>query len=144
MVSLLVAQVNLAFQAAVFALLAVGMLFMRKRKVKAHAQIMLASVVLNIVSFIAVMAPALRNVSAKATGDSLILVVLHVSVGGLALLLSVWVVGRWLLSPLMVVPVKMRCYGALNKKLMWAVLFLWLASLILGFLLYTILFTGVT
>jgi hypothetical protein len=42
------------------------------------------------------------------------------------------------------VPVKMRCYGALNKKLMWAVLFLWLASLILGFLLYTILFTGVT
>jgi hypothetical protein len=44
------------------------------------------------------------------------------------LLLSVWVVGIWLLTPLMVVPVKMRCYVVLNKKLMWAVLFLWLAS----------------
>ena len=144
MVSLLVAQVNLAFQTAVFALLAVGILFMRKRKVKAHAQIMLAAVVLNIVSFMAVMAPALRGVSAGVTGASAILAMVHGSVGGLALLLSVWVVGLWLLSPLMVVPVKMRCYGALNKKLMWAVLFLWLASLILGFLLYAILYTGVT
>jgi uncharacterized membrane protein YozB (DUF420 family) len=144
MVSLLAAQVNLAFQTAVFALLAFGTLFMRKRKVKAHAQIMLAAVILNLVSFIAVMAPALRNVSAGVTGTSSFLAVVHGSVGGLALLLSVWVVGIWLLSPLMVVPVKMRCYGALNKKLMRAVLFLWLASLILGFILYATLYTGVT
>jgi uncharacterized membrane protein YozB (DUF420 family) len=144
MVSLLVAQVNLAFQTAVFALLAVGVLFMRKRKVKAHAQIMLAAVVLNIVSFMAVMASAFRNVSAGATSAPFLLALVHGSVGGLALLLSVWVVGGWLLSPLIVVPVKMRCYGGLNKKLMWAVLFLWLASLILGLLLYATLYTGVT
>jgi uncharacterized membrane protein YozB (DUF420 family) len=144
MVSLLVAQVNLAFQTAVFALLAIGMLFMRKRKVKAHAQIMLAAVVLNIVSLTAVMAPALRNVSVGVAGASSILAIVHVSVGGLALVLSVWVVGIWLLAPLIVVPVRMRCYGALNKKLMRAVLFLWLASLIFGFLLYAMLYAGVT
>ena len=143
MVSLLVAQVNLAFQTAVFALLAVGMLFMRKRKVKAHAQIMLAAVVLNVVSLMAVMAPALRNVSAGVIGASSILAIVHGSVGGLALLLSVWVVGIWLLAPLIVVPVRMRCYEALSKKLMRAVFFLWLASLILGFLLYAMLYAGV-
>ncbi len=142
MVSLLVAQVNLAFQVAVFVLLAVGSLFMRKQKVKAHAQVMLAAVVLNIVSFIAVMAPALRNVTAAVTGASSMLAMLHGAIGGLALLLSVWVVGVWLMSPLMVVPVKMRCSGVLNRRIMSAVLFLWLASLILGFVLYATLHAG--
>lgn len=138
MTSLLVAQVNLAFQTAIFALLAVGFLFMHKRKIKAHAQIMLAAVVLNIVSFMAVMAPQFRNFTAALNVASSSLVMVHGFIGGLTLLLSVWVVGVWLMTPLMNVPAKMRCFGSLNKKLMLAVLTLWLASLILGFLIYAI------
>ena len=44
--------------------------------------------------------------------------------------------------PLLAKPLNISCYGALNKKLMWAVLLLWLASLILGFFLYAMLNTG--
>jgi uncharacterized membrane protein YozB (DUF420 family) len=141
MVSLVVAQVNFAFQTAVFVLLVAGFLFMRKNKVKAHAQVMLATVVLNIASFIAVMAPDFRNFSFALTGASSSLALVHAFIGGLTLLLSVWIVGVWLMSPLIVVPVKARCYGALNKKLMFGLVFLWFVSLILGFLLYAILYT---
>lgn len=44
--------------------------------------------------------------------------------------------------PLLAKPLKISCNGALNRKLMWAVLFLWLTSLILGFFLYAMLNTG--
>jgi uncharacterized membrane protein YozB (DUF420 family) len=141
MVSLLVAQVNLAFQTAVFVLVVVGFLFIRKHKNKAHAQIMLATVVLNIVSFMAVMAPNFRNLSSAVTGATSTFAMVHASVGALAMLLSVWVIGIWLMSPLIVVSVRMRCYSALNKKLMLAVVSFWFASLFLGFLLYAILYS---
>lgn len=136
MVSLLAAQVNLAFQIAVFASLAVGLLLIRRRKIKAHAQVMLAAVVLNVVSFMAIMAPAMQSLKMGSLNVSAMLAAVHGFVGGAALLLSIWVVGVWLMSPLMVVPARMRCYGSMSKKLMVAVLSLWLSSLILGFLLY--------
>ena len=140
MVSLLAAQVNLAFQTAVFASLAIGILFTRKRKIKAHAQIMLAAVVLNLAAFMAVMAPELRTFNFAGTGVSSLIAIVHGFFGSLALVLSIWVVGVWLMGPLMDVPVKIRCYGSLNRKLMRAAVSLWLVSLILGFLLYALLY----
>lgn len=140
MVSLLMAQVNLTFQTLVFFSLVAGLLLIRKRKIRAHAQVMLAAVVLNIVSFLAIMAPALQSINMNVKSASAVLVMVHGLIGGIALLLSVWVVGVWLMSPLMVVPVKMRCYSSLNKKLMAAIVSTWLVSLILGFLLYAVLY----
>ena len=142
MVSLLVAQVNLAFQTSLFILLAIGFLLGRKRKIKVHAQLMLAAVVLNLASFFAIMAPAMSMVIRQASSSLVALGMLHGAVGAVALLLGLWVVGSWLLSPLMTAPVKARCYSTLNKKLMWAVLFSWLASLVLGYLLYMTLYAG--
>lgn len=136
MVSLLLAQVNLAFQAAVFILLVVGFLFVRRKKIRAHAQIMLAAVVLTIVSFLGIMAPSLMSISSSAKGTPLILAMIHGTIGVLVLLLSLWVVGVWLMSPFMVVPIKIRCNSAFNKRLMSTIIFLWLASLILGVVLY--------
>jgi len=136
MVSLLVAQVNLVFQTALFVFLAIAILFIRKKKINAHAQLTLAVVVLNIASFIVVLSSAFAKVTGGFATASFDLGLVHDSINGLALLLSIWVVGVWLMSPLMVVPVKIRCYGALNKKLMKALVFLWFASLVLGFLLY--------
>jgi len=121
-------------------LLAVAILFIHKRKINAHAQIMLAAVVLNIVSFVAVMSSAFPKVTVGVKNASSTIAMVHGFLGGLAFLLGVWVVGVWLLSPLMVVPAKIRCYGDLNKKLMRAVVFLWFASLVLGFLLYAIIY----
>jgi uncharacterized membrane protein YozB (DUF420 family) len=140
MVSLLVAQVNLIFQAAVFVLLVIGFMIVRKRKIKSHAQVMLAAVVLNLVSFMAIMAPATRSVASGDSGDPAFIAIAHGTIGAIALLLGIWVVGIWLMRPLMAVPARLQCYGALNKKLMLAVLFLWFTSLILGFVLYASLY----
>ena len=140
MVSILVAQANLAFQAAVFAILAGGLLFTRIRKTKTHAQIMLAAAVLNIVSAVAVMAPALPTIIASGAS---FLAMLHGSVGGLTLLLSVWVLGAWLTTPLTNVPTRFRCYGTLNKKIMSIVSVTWLISLLLGVILYAALYLKV-
>ena len=134
-------QIDLIFQVSILVVLAAGMLVERKRKIRSHAQLMLAAVVLNIVSFIAVMGPALDNAGEGATGILGIVAMGHVASGGLALLLSFWVVGAWLLAPVLL-PLKRGCYGAINKKVMWAVLLLWLTSLILGFFLYTMINTG--
>jgi uncharacterized membrane protein YozB (DUF420 family) len=134
-------QIDLIFQVSIFVVLTVGMLVERKRKIKAHAQLMLAAVVLNIVSFIAVMWPAMGTVGEGASGIMGTVAMGHVASGSLAFLLSFWVVGSWLLAPLLV-PLKISCYGALNKKVMWTVLLLWLASLILGFFLYVMMNTA--
>jgi len=136
MISAFVAQVNVVFQVVIFVLLAMGILFERKHKVQVHGQIMLAAVVLNLVSFLAVMAPGLGNVGEGMVGGLSSVGIVHVSFGGLAMLSSLWVVGTWLLPLLSTKPMKARCYGALNKRLMWAVLGLWLTSLIMGFFLY--------
>jgi hypothetical protein len=136
MVSLLVAQVDLFFQVTIFLLLTLGMLFERKHLAKIHGQLMLTAVLLNVVSFLAVMAPAMDKIGG-ITSDTLRVVAMgHASLGGLALFLSFWIVGSWLLQPFLTQHLKMRCYSALNKKIMWAILFLWLGSLILGFFLY--------
>jgi hypothetical protein len=136
MVSLLVAQVDLVFQVAIFALLALGMLFERMHKPKIHSQLMVAAVVLNVTSLLAVMGPAWSRVSITTSGTLGAVTYAHISLGGLALLLSFWVVGSWLLSPLLSRPMQKPCYSALNKKVMWAVLFLWLASLLVGLFLF--------
>jgi len=135
MVSLLVAQVNLTFQAAVFALLTVSLVLARKRKIKFHAQVMLTAVVFNLVSLMAVMAPVLHSIT-LGSGVSSLLAMAHGSIGASASLLSIWVVGVWLMQPLMDVPARLQCSGSLNRKLMVTVLLLWLISLILGFVLY--------
>ena len=144
MVSLLVAQVNLTFQVVIFMLLAAGMLFKRKNKVKTHGQLMLTAVILNVVSFLSVMGPSWSKTWTGASSMLGIVVLGHASSGGLALLLSFWLLGSWLSSPLLAQPLKTRCDTALNKKIMWAVLFLWLESLILGVVLYAMLHMGVS
>ena len=135
MVSLLVAQVNLVLQVVVFVLLVSGLFFGRKHQVKYHAQFVLSAIVLNLVSFIAVMAPSMRNSNLWGTSLSF-LSIAHGFFGASASLLSVWVIGVWLFSPLVSVPAQLRCDSALSKKLMTAAISLWLASLILGFILF--------
>ena len=129
-------QVDFVFQASIFAVLAVGLLVLHKRKIKAHAQLMLAAVLLNLVSFVAVMGPAFDNVGEGGSSVLGTVAMGHVGTGALALLLSFWIVGAWLLSPLLMKPLRISCYGALNKRVMWAILLLWATSLILGFFLY--------
>lgn len=58
MVSFFAAQVDLILQVSIFVFLIVGFVVQRKRKIKTHARLMLAAVVLNLISFFVIMAPA--------------------------------------------------------------------------------------
>jgi uncharacterized membrane protein YozB (DUF420 family) len=142
MFSFFAAQVDLILQISIFAFLIVGFALMRKRKVKAHANFMLAAVVLNLVSFIAIMAPAWDSVGEGGVGSLSTIGMLHVTFGGLTMLSSLWVLGTWLVPTFLLQNVKLRCYGKLNKRIMWVVLTLWLVSLIMGFLLFVIVNTN--
>ncbi len=136
MVSFFAAQVDLVLQISIFVFLIVGFAVERKRKVKAHANLMLAAVVLNLISFVAIMAPAWDNVGEGGMGSLSTIGMLHVTFGGLTMLASLWVLGTWLVPTFLLQNSKLRCYGKFNKRIMWVVLSLWLVSLIMGFALY--------
>ena len=138
MVSLLVAQVDMFFQVTIFVLLLVGILFGRQGKDKIHGQVTLTAAVLNVASFLAVMVPSWSSIWANSSGTLKIATLTHGFLGGVTLILSFWLVGSWLSGPLVTQEMQNRCYGATNKKVMWAVLFIWLASLIGGFFLFGI------
>ena len=121
-------------QVSIFAFLIVGLVVERKRKIKTHARLMLAVVVLNLISFFAIMAPAWDNVGeGRAAGLSTV-GMLHVTFGGLTMLSSFWVLGTWLVPALLLQSDKFRCYGQLNKLIMTVVTVLWLSALIAGFI----------
>ena len=136
MVSSLAAQFDLVIQIFIFVFIIAGFAVERKRNVKAHANLMLAAVVLNLVSFIGIMAPAWDNVGEGGAGSLSTMGMLHVTFGGLTMIGSLWVLGTWVVPKLLLQNEKFRCYGKLNKRIMWVVLTLWLVSLIMGFVLY--------
>jgi uncharacterized membrane protein YozB (DUF420 family) len=136
MVSFFAAQVDLILQVSIFIFLTVGLLVERKSKIKTHARLMLTAVVLNLISFFAIMAPAWDNVGeGGATGLSTV-GMLHIAFGGLTMLSSFWVLGTWLVPTLLLQSDKLRCYGQLNKRIMTGVTILWLATLTAGFILF--------
>jgi uncharacterized membrane protein YozB (DUF420 family) len=136
MVSFLAAQVDLILQVSIFVFLTVGLLVERKRKIKTHARLMLAAVVLNLISFFAIMAPAWDNVGESGAGGLSSVGLLHVAFGGLTMISSVWVLGTWLVPTLLLQSDKLRCYGQLNKRIMTAVTVLWISTLTAGFILF--------
>lgn len=135
MVSFFTAQIDLILQISIFIFLNIGLLIERKRKIKIQARLMLTAVVLNLISFIAIMAPAWDEVGEGIVGLSTI-GMLHVTIGGLTMLSSFWVLGTWLVPTLLLQSDKLRCYGKLNKRIMTAVTILWLVALTAGFILF--------
>ncbi len=132
-----IAQVDLILQISIFVFLIVGLAVERRRKIQAHARLMLGAVVLNLVSFFAIMAPAWDSVGEGGGLSNLSTVgMLHVGLGGLTMLSSFWVLGVWLVPQLLMQNAKLRCYGKMNKRIMAAVTILWLSALIAGFILY--------
>jgi hypothetical protein len=94
------------------------------------------AVILNLVSFAAVMGPAWDNVGESGTGGLSTAAMLLVTFGGLAMLSSFWVLGTWLIPSLLLQNPKISCYGKLNKRIMTAVTVLWIAALAAGFVLF--------
>jgi hypothetical protein len=135
---------DLALQVSVLVVLAASMVLERKKKMRLHGHTMVAAVVLNIVSFVAVMGPAWDSVGEGGTGTMGMVALAHVGTGALAFLLSIWIAGSWFLQLTVLqanTPKFMRCYG--QKIPMWATLVLWVASLVFGIVLFLMVNTSI-
>jgi hypothetical protein len=130
------ATFDLSLQISVLALLAASMVFLKRKKVRFHVYFMVAAVLMNIVSFAAVMGPAWGNIGGE-TGFMGTVGLIHAATGGTAFFVSFILVGSWALSTWILkaqTPKRMRCY--FQKIPMWITLLLWATSLALGILLY--------
>lgn len=132
----IVALVDLLLQISVFALLLSGLVARQKKKIMLHAKLLLAAAVLNIVSFAAIMGPALDSIGEGTTGVLSTVGTVHVAFGALTMLASFWVLGVWIIPKLFIKNSKLRCYGKLNKRIMDAVTVLWICALVVGFVLF--------
>ncbi len=142
MSSVFIAQIDLFLQGTILVLLVVSLAAMRMRKIKVHAWVMLTAVVLNLLSFVAIMAPAWDAVGEGGAGALSSLAMFHVGFGSLAMLSSFWVLGTWIVPTIFNSNAKMSCYGKFNKRLMVAVTILWIAALVAGFVLYSMVNTS--
>jgi hypothetical protein len=112
------------------------------KKIKAHAWLMSAAVVLNLVAFLAIMAPAFEDIG-EIGGTISTTALAHVAIGALTMISSFWVLGTWLAPSLLMQNPKLRCYGKFNKRLMTAVTVLWIVTIIAGILLFLMIYTTV-
>jgi hypothetical protein len=103
---------DLFLQISILGLLAVSMILAKKKKMKLHGNTMIAAVVLSIISFVAIMGPAWDNVGEGGSGSMSTVAMAHVTTGGLAFLLGIWLAGSWFLSTTVLqtaTPSFMRC-----------------------------------
>jgi uncharacterized membrane protein YozB (DUF420 family) len=129
---------NLVFQIGIFIVLFVSYAFKRRGKFVYHGATMLVAVVLNIISFFAVMLPSLLASSSTSYYGNLGIVSLsHGILGGIALILGIFLVAAWGLQRSVQSCVK-------RKMIMRVTISLWFLALILGFLLYAILYGIIT
>jgi hypothetical protein len=130
---LLLGQVNLAFQIVILAVLFASILFMKRGRFFSHGTGMLTAVILNAVSFFLVMGPSLigriQLVEVNPFGRLSLIILTHAMVGGAAEVLGVWIVASWHLQSS-----TQKC--VMRKRAMLVTAVLWVAAILLGFLLY--------
>ncbi len=126
-------QANLVLQIIIFAILSVSLFLKMKRKYLLHGTTMLIAVILNVISFLLIMGPSLRDsrafISNNLSDRIAIVIIGHAAFGSIAGILAIWVVISWHLQSTI-----KNC--ARKKKMMRIIFTLWMAALIFGFLLY--------
>jgi uncharacterized membrane protein YozB (DUF420 family) len=135
MVTYVESTISLGIQMVVLALL-IGAIFLKsKNKYRQHGIVMFSAVVLHIVSILTVMLPSFgAYVGPGVINFSdvwAIITLFHVSTGLIAVLFGIWLVGSWHLKT----DIK-QCFR--KKRVMDATLILWILSILLGILLYTV------
>jgi uncharacterized membrane protein YozB (DUF420 family) len=129
-------QVNAMLQLIILVLLVVGIGMKWRKKFSLHGMILLVAVILNLVSFVLIMLPSLLRTEIIITQPLQavsIVTLIHSSVGLVVMILGMWVVASWRLQSSMKI-----CFK--NKKLMRLTSMLWLVVLLVGFLLYYLLY----
>lgn len=134
---ILLSQANLVLEIVILMVLFAAFALKRKGNYLKHGGMMLAAVVLNILSFVLVMGPALfslvQNGLFDHPGRLYFVTLVHAGLGGTALVLGVFLVASWHLQAS-----TQNCMR--RKKIMRFTFVLWVLALILGILLYTLLY----
>jgi uncharacterized membrane protein YozB (DUF420 family) len=129
-------QVNAMFQLIILVLLIAGIGMKWRKKLSLHGMIMLVAVILNLFSFVLIMLPSLLRTEIIITQPLQavsIVALIHSSVGLVVMILGIWLVASWHLQS----SIK-NCFK--NKRLMRLTSILWLVALLMGFLLYYLLY----
>lgn len=134
---ILLSQANLVLEIIILIVLFVAFALKRKGKFRKHGGMMLVGVVLNILSFVLVMGPAFfsfgQNGLFDHPGRLYFVTLVHAGLGGIALVLGVLLVASWHLQAS-----TQNCMR--RKKIMRLTFVLWVLALILGILLYMLLY----
>jgi uncharacterized membrane protein YozB (DUF420 family) len=131
----LIATASLALQVAVFILLVVGYVYMRRQRFRLHGTLMALAVGVHLLAVFAVMIPSfvLAVVPSYIVPEPLLLTsvagLIHAVLGVAAISLGVYLVAAWRVSGSL-----QGCFT--RKKMMLLTLAVWLVALLLGFLLY--------
>lgn len=135
------ATLSLILQIIVLALLTYGYWLKRKLKFPQHGRTMALAVALHLVFIFLFMIPVFafvivpQQVFLRSAGAASIVSLLHVPFGVLAVALGLWLVLAWRSTGLK------GCFK--RKKIMLATMVLWVAALIAGITLFTILYWSI-
>jgi uncharacterized membrane protein YozB (DUF420 family) len=129
-------QVNAVLQVVIAVLLLVSIGIKQRRRYFLHGFTMLAGVILNLLSFVLIMFPSLLRmeiINIQPLHAISIMTIFHSALGLIVLILGIWLVAPWHLksSP-------KECFK--KKKLMRVTTTLWLIALLMGFILYYLLY----
>jgi len=130
-------QANAVLQIVILVILFASMGFKRKNKYWQHGALTLVATVLNLFSFLLAMLPSALGkeiIQTQPFHIVSIVTLFHSAIGAVTVLLSVWLVAAWHLQS-----TPKDCFK--RKNLMRVTMVLWMLSLILGYLLYTYLYT---
>ena len=135
---LLVGSLTLFLQIAVFLVVISGFLFRKQRKFRFHGFFMSAGVFLHLVVILVIMVPSfleglIKPIVASPFGILSIVTVIHVVLGTIAAILGVWIVSLWRFRDSLE-------FCAPKHRWMRFTLWVWIAALTIGFLLYLTLF----
>jgi len=134
---ILLSQANLILEIIILIVLFAAFALKRRGKFRKHGSMMLAGVVLNILSFTIVMGPAFFSLEQNGLFDHpgrlYFATLAHAGLGGTALVLGIFLVASWHLQ----VSIQ-KCMR--RKKIMRMTFVLWIIALILGILLYMLLY----
>ena len=134
---MLLSQANLVLEIIILMVLFAAFALKKKGKFLKHGGLMLVGVVLNLLSFVIVMGPALFSLGQNGLFDHpgrlYFVTLVHAGLGGIALVLGVFLVASWHLQAS-----TQNCVR--RKKIMRLTFVLWVLALILGILLYMLLY----
>ena len=131
-----IAQINLLFQIVILVVVLSGLVLKKFRKLLLHGRMMFLGAILNLISFLTVMGPSLLSLGVSGTeqfSERSVIVLAHASTGSVALVVACLVTVRWRLKSSIDDCVK-------RKPVMRLVAVLWPVALVLGVLLYMILY----